>query len=97
MGCKNQALKVGGLFNTFFFCTCLVTPVDCFLVCGGMDDKDEMRTLGPCSPGKQGNRDGLWVPRLPEADCSGAQRGVLSVSWGRSMTPCSLQGSCLSP
>lgn len=41
MGCKNQALKVGGLFNTLFFCTCLVTPVDCFLVCGGVDDKDE--------------------------------------------------------
>lgn len=47
MGCKNWALKssqVGGFLTDtflFFFCTCLVTPVDCFLVCGGVDDKCE--------------------------------------------------------
>ena len=61
-----------------------------------MINMKETRTLGPCSPGKQGNEDGLWEPRLPEADCLGAQTGVPSVSWERSVTPCSLQRSCLS-
>ena len=40
----SEVISGWGLFNrhfSVFFCTCLVTPVDCFLVCAGVDDKYE--------------------------------------------------------